>query len=103
MGAMRKLLWGLAFVAAGATVALGGIPGSQAWATGPRIGVATLLIVLGLLSFGFALGPWIARRTARPENQGICPVGATCECGQFNFKPKRSCKACGKATLYAAA
>jgi hypothetical protein len=99
MGLRRSLLWGVAFLAAGAIVAGGWMPGSAEWSQGPRIGIATLLLVWGFLIMGFALSPWILRKTTRKEDyEGACPVGATCACGHFNFKPRKDCRQCGAAT-----
>jgi len=103
MGLVRSIAWGALFATAGAVVAGGWMPGSSSWATGPRIGIATLLIVLGLTVVGFAAAPWVLRKTTRPADyQGGCPVGATCACGHFNFKPRKSCKQCGMATAFVA-
>lgn len=103
MGRLRTTLWGLGLAAAGAVVALGLLPGASTWSPGPRAGVATLLIVLGTLLLGSLALPWVTRRTARPENAGGCPVGATCACGHFNLKPRRACRACGQPTSFAPA
>ena len=101
MGILRSSIWGTAFVAAGALVAGGWLPGSAAWQMGPRIGVATFLAVTGLTVIAFALVPWVLRKTTKPADyEGGCPVGATCGCGQFNFKPRKSCRQCGKATTF---
>ncbi len=42
---LRTFLWGLAFLAGGTVVAAGWLPGSSAWATGPRVGIAMFLFV----------------------------------------------------------
>lgn len=70
-------------------------------AAGPRIGVATTLLVLGLFILLASNAAWILRKTTRPEDyQGGCPVGARCACGHFNLKPRKACRQCGAATLY---
>jgi hypothetical protein len=97
------MLWGAAFVAAGACIAASVIPGSESWATGPRIGIASVLLLLG---FFMIVGPWIAfavrRASAKEGGGGNCPVGTTCGCGHFNFKPRAMCKQCGKDMVYPA-
>jgi len=99
---VATLLWGAAFATAGTLVALGSVPGSAAWQTGPRLGIAMVLILLG---FFLLAGPWVTyavRRASSKDTPGGCPVGATCECGHFNFKPRQHCRQCGAATLYPA-
>ncbi|MES2155042.1 MAG: hypothetical protein V4510_07895 [bacterium] len=94
------LLWGLAFLAAGAVVLAGLALGASDWSTGPRIGIGMVLLLLGFL---LAAGPWIAyavRRASSKESKGGCPVGTTCACGHFNFKPRAHCRECGTATTY---
>ena len=98
----RAVLWGLAFAAAGVLVLAGWVPGSSGWATGPRIGMGTLLATLGAVLIGGAFAGAIRARTERLDGKGGCPVGATCACGHFNFKPRRTCRQCGAATQYAA-
>lgn len=96
----RTLLWGAAFLAAGLLVVSGLVPGSDGWAQGPRVGMGTFLVVAG---FVLAIGAFAGRirdRTAKVDGKGGCPVGATCSCGHFNFKPRRTCRQCGAATLY---
>lgn len=97
------MLWGAASAAAGTLVAGGWIPGSSAWAAGPRFGIAALLLVVGFLMLA---GPWVAyavrRSSAKDGSGGTCPVGATCGCGHFNFKPRGTCRQCGKDTVYPA-
>lgn len=98
----RAVLWGLAFAAAGVLVLAGWMPGASSWQLGPRIGMGTLLAVLGLLFLAGSFAAAIRARTERLDSKGGCPVGAACACGHFNFKPRRSCKQCGAATVYAA-
>ena len=82
-------------------MAFGLVPGASGWATAPRVGVATALISLGVLLLAMPAVVWILRRTARPgDYAGACPVGATCPCGHFNFKPRRTCRSCGAATAF---
>jgi hypothetical protein len=97
----RAAAWGLAFAAAGAVVLGGWLPGAAAWAPGPRIGMGTLLAVFGLVLLVGAFAGAIRSRTERHDSKGGCPVGATCACGHFNFKPRRTCRQCGAATAYA--
>lgn len=99
----RTLAWGLAFLAAGIVVLAGLVPGSDSWAQGPRIGMGTLLVVAGLVLGIGAFAGSIRSRTERVDSKGGCPVGATCACGHFNFKPRRTCRQCGVATLYTTA
>ena len=96
VGLLGSLVWGLLFAGAGTVVAAGWLPGSDGWALGPRIGIATVLIVLGVTVVGFAS----AHQFARGDAPGNCPVGATCGCGHFNFKPRRTCRQCGTATVF---
>lgn len=98
----RTLGWGLAFLALGALALAGWLPGAASWATGPRIGLGTFLAVMGFVLLAGSFAGAIRARTERTDTKGGCPVGATCACGQFNFKPKRACKQCGAATLFAA-
>lgn len=92
----------MAFLAGGTLVATGALPGSDAWAMGPRVGIATLLLVLGTTILAAGNARWFLRRTTKAEDyEGGCPVGATCSCGHFNFKPRRACKQCGAAMRYA--
>lgn len=98
----RALGWGLAFAAAGLLVLAGWLPGSASWATGPRLGMGTLLAVLGAVLAAGAFAGAIRARTERLDSKGGCPVGATCACGHFNFKPRRTCRQCGAATAFAA-
>lgn len=98
----RALGWGLAFAAAGLVVLGGWLPGASSWSLGPRVGGGTLLVVLGLVFVAGAFAGAIRARTERLDGKGGCPVGATCACGHFNFKPRRSCRECGLATTYAA-
>lgn len=94
----RTLGWGMAFALLGAAVLAGA--GLSAWSSGPRIGAGTLLLVLGLVLVVGANAGAIRDRTERLDSKG-CPVGATCACGHFNFKPRKACRQCGAATLYA--
>jgi hypothetical protein len=98
----RAIAWGLAFAAAGTLVLLGWLPGASAWATGPRFGAGTFLLVMGLVFVCGSFAAAIRSRTARIDGPGGCPVGATCPCGHFNFKPRRACRQCGAATRFTA-
>ena len=98
----RTLLWGVAFLAAGILVLSALVPGSASWALGPRVGMGTLLAVSGLVLVLGSFAGSIRARTERVDSKGGCPVGATCPCGHFNFKPRRTCRQCGAATTYAA-
>ena len=94
------LLWGSAFAILGVVVVAGAFPGSSNWAVGPRIGIAMVLLVLGFLMLA---GPWVAyavNRASAKDGPGGCPVGTTCTCGHFNFKPRKTCRQCGVATVY---
>ncbi len=98
---VKALAWGVAFAILGILVAIGNLPGLGNWGSGPRIGAATALIVFGLTILLVANALWFLRRTTKPEDyRGGCPVGATCGCGHFNFKPRRTCKQCGLATSF---
>ena len=98
---LRAVGWGVAFLALGILLATGLL--ASAWGAAPRAGVATLFLVLGLVTILAGNAAWILRRTTRPEDyRGGCPVGATCACGHFNFKPRKSCKQCGAITKFAA-
>lgn len=92
----------MAFAALGALVLAGWMPGAAGWATGPRLGLGTFLVVAGFVFLAGSFAGAIRARTERVDSKGGCPVGATCACGHFNFKPKRVCKQCGAATAYAA-
>jgi hypothetical protein len=98
----RTLGWSLAFTAAGVVAAAGWFPGADAVATGPRVGLAVLLLMLGIvLAIGSFAGA-LRMRSERHDLKGGCPVGAKCACGHFNFKPRVTCRQCGAATLYTA-
>jgi hypothetical protein len=98
----RTIAWGLAFAALGILVLAGWLPGASGWALGPRIGLGTFLVVAGAVFLVGSFAGAIRTRTERTDTKGGCPVGATCACGHFNFKPKRVCRQCGAATMYAA-
>ena len=98
----RAIGWGLAFVVSGVVVLGAWLPGSAGWALGPRIGMGTLLVVLGLVFVAGAFAGAIRSRTEAVDGKGGCPVGATCPCGHFNFKPRKACRQCGAATSYTA-
>ncbi|MHB1261781.1 MAG: hypothetical protein ACYC2H_08705 [Thermoplasmatota archaeon] len=98
----RAIGWGLAFLAAGVVILGAWLPGSADWSTGPRIGMGTLLVVLGFVFVSGSFAAAIRRRTEATDSKGGCPVGATCSCGHFNFKPRKACRQCGAATLYTA-
>ncbi|MHB8634574.1 MAG: hypothetical protein ACYDBQ_11530 [Thermoplasmatota archaeon] len=95
-----RVAWGLGFVAAGLVVAFGLLPGSHGWAPGPKAGIASVLVIVGVVTASLAMAGWIVRRTEAAGGGG-CPVGASCGCGHFNFKPRRSCRACGLALTWA--
>lgn len=98
----RTVAWALAFLAAGLAVALGWFPGADAAAPGPRIGLAVALLTLGaVLAVGAFAGALRARTERLEGGKSGCPVGATCACGHFNFKPRATCRQCGAATSYA--
>jgi hypothetical protein len=99
----RAIAWGLAFLAAGVVVLGALLPGSEEWSTGPRIGMGMLLVVLGVVFVAGAFAGAIRSRTEANETKGGCPVGATCACGHFNFKPRKACRQCGAATMYTTA
>ncbi len=95
------LVWGLFFALAALVVSAGAMPGAASWSAGPRLGITTVFFLLGLL---FLVGPLLAgasSRRSRAAGSGTCPVGATCVCGHFNFKPRLACRACGQPTHYA--
>jgi hypothetical protein len=95
----RRLAWALLFVVLGVLLVGAWLPGSSGWGVGPRVGAATALFVLGGLLLLFPAVHWILRKTTRPEDyDGGCPVGKTCACGHFNFKPRSECRQCGAAT-----
>jgi hypothetical protein len=97
--------WGRTLVsalclAAGALLLAGG-PGAAGMAPGPRVGMGTFLLMLGLLLLAINAMPWVLRKTTKAEDYaGGCPVGARCACGHFNLKPRRACRECGAATAY---
>jgi hypothetical protein len=97
---LRAAGWGLVYLAAGIAIAIGWIGGN--WGIGPRAGAASLLIVLALVLLVGSFAAAIRARTDRLDGKGVCPVGATCSCGHFNFKPRRACRQCGAATVYPA-
>ncbi|HUR64256.1 MAG TPA: hypothetical protein VM241_07220 [Candidatus Thermoplasmatota archaeon] len=98
--------WGRTLVsalclAAGALLLAGGPAAGMA--PGPRVGMGTFLLMLGLLLLAINAMPWVLRKTTKAEDYaGGCPVGARCACGHFNLKPRRACRACGAATAYPA-
>lgn len=99
----RALGWALAFAAASLAILGGVLPGSSGWALGPRLGIGLLLASAALLLLVGSLSSAIRGRTARIEGAGgNCPVGATCACGHFNFKPRKACRQCGAPTSYTA-
>jgi hypothetical protein len=90
-------------LALGALLLAGRLPGAAGMATGPRLGMGTFLVMLGVLLLGLAAAPWVLRKTTKPQDyEGGCPVGARCGCGQFNLKPRKVCRGCGAATVYPA-
>lgn len=96
----RTLWWALAFTVAGLVVALGWFPGVATAATGPRVGLAAALLMLGTLLGVGAFAGAIQARSTKLDAKGSCPVGAKCPCGHFNFKPRATCRQCGNATVY---
>ncbi len=98
----RTLGWSLAFTAAGILAAFGWFPGAADVAQGPRVGLAVLLLTLGIVLAAGSFAGALRARTERLDSKGGCPVGAKCPCGHFNFKPRATCRQCGAATLYTA-
>lgn len=100
---LRAFLWGIGMAAVGALLAAGSFRGSEVLEEGPRIGMGVALAVLGLTILAIGNVGWFLRKTAKAgDYDGGCPVGATCACGHFNFKPRKRCRQCGAATLYTA-
>ncbi len=98
---LRALLWGIALVGIGALLTSGSFRGTEGLEDGPRIGMGVALAVLGLTIFAIGNAAWFLRKTAKAgDYDASCPVGATCACGHFNFKPRRRCRQCGAATSY---
>ena len=95
----RAIAWGAAFLLAGFAVLARWLPGAAGWATGPRLGLGTFLLVTGLVLLAGSFAGAIRART-EASGKGGCPVGATCACGHFNFKPRATCRECGTATVY---
>ncbi len=95
--------WGASLLLLAAVLAF--VPGSLAIATGPRVAFITFLIVFGLiLALSAIVGPWMLRRSAKAQGLAACPVGTRCAaCSNWIWKPRRTCAACGAATIYAAA
>ena len=98
----RTLGWAAAFLAAGTLAAGGWFPGAGAAALGPRVGLAALLLTFGVVLVAGAFAGRLRARSERLDGKGGCPVGATCACGHFNFKPRLSCRQCGAATSFEA-
>ena len=98
----RTLGWSLAFTAAGVLMAGGWFPGVDSVAQGPRVGLAVLLLTMGIVLAVGAFAGALRMRTERLDSKGGCPVGAKCSCGHFNFKPRTTCRQCGATTLYTA-
>lgn len=99
---LRTLAWSAAFLAGGTVAAAGWFPGAASTALGPRIGLAALLLTFGVVLAVGAFAGALRTRTMRLDGKGGCPVGATCACGHFNFKPRATCRQCGAATMYTA-
>jgi hypothetical protein len=98
---LRAAVWGVAFVGVGLLLATASIKGTAELEAGPRVGMGVALVVLGLVVFAIGNVGWLLRRTAKAGDYApSCPVGATCACGHFNFKPRRACRQCGAATSY---
>lgn len=98
----RTLGWALAFAVAALVLALGWFPGAATAAPGPRIGVTALLAMMALVLLIGSFAGALQARSERLDSKGVCPVGAKCACGHFNFKPRATCRQCGIATHYAA-
>lgn len=96
----RTLGWAAAFALAALALGAGWFPGAQGAAPGPRIGLTAVLAMLALALAVGAFAGAIRRRTQRLDGPGGCPVGATCACGHFNFKPRATCRQCGVPTRY---
>ncbi len=89
------LVWGALFIGAGALLASDVLPGT---ATGPRIGMTAMLLMLGITVLGIAIAPWVAK----PDSNGTCPVGWSCgDCGTFNMKRRKNCRSCKAAPTVA--
>ena len=97
----RTMAWAIGFHAAALVVALGLFPGADSAAQGPRIGLTVALATMGAVLLVGAFTAELQARTARLDGKGVCPVGAKCACGHFNFKPRSKCRQCGAATSYA--
>ncbi len=91
--------WGASFLFLALVIAM--VPGSLPAGEGPRIAMVTALILLGLILLVSALiGPWMLRRTAKASGTAVCPVGARCACGAWNWRPRRLCSSCGSLTAW---
>ena len=78
----KGIVVGALALAAAAAIASPWLPGSDAWALGPRVGMVAFLAMLALLLLGVPAVQWVLRRTTRAEDYaGGCPVGARCACG----------------------
>lgn len=97
----RTIAWAVGFHVAAAIVAFGWFPGASEAAAGPRIGLCVALATMGAILFVGAFTAELQARTARLDGKGVCPVGAKCACGHFNFKPRGTCRQCGAATSFA--
>ncbi len=95
--ARSTILWGTAFAIGGVLVAGAWLPGADAWALGPRIGIASLCLMVSFLLFATWATQWFLAASGRnKDGGGSCPVGRVCPaCGAFTFYPKSDCKACG--------
>ena len=98
----RTLAAGLLLLAAGAVLLLGWFPGAASSAGLARKGLGATLLTLGSLTIGLPAAVAFLRYTTRSEDYaGGCPVGTACACGQFTFKPRRTCSACGATVRHA--
>lgn len=93
---LRQWIWGLLLIAGGTLLLLDVLPGSDAFADGPRIGMAMALWTLATLILGAPLVTWYLRKTTHPQDyEGACPVGKVCpRCDAFNFNPRTECRMC---------
>ncbi len=96
----RTLGWALAFAIAALLLAVGWFPGAANAAPGPRIGLTALLAMMAFVLLVGSFAGAIQARSERLDSKGVCPVGAKCVCGHFNFKPRATCRQCGAATHY---
>lgn len=96
----RTLAWAIAFALGALLLAFGWFPGAATAAPGPRLGLTAGLATLSLVLFVGSFAGAMQARTQQLDSKGNCPVGATCACGHFNFKPRTKCRQCGAVTRY---